>query len=118
MKSFALNLKGSAFCVDPLEQHLFEEGPDDYYCKDCHKPRALHLHTGFTPSTLPHTVSWDPTAAYRGGHPHFRRQRYRTDETGLASSSAIESAHRQQAWDARFMEDLLQRISPKLSVSS
>jgi len=38
----------NSLCINPLERHLFETSQDDdYLCKACHKPRALHLDDGF-----------------------------------------------------------------------
>lgn len=49
-----VDMAGSLFCADPLEGHEFVEGTDDYYCRTCHKPRALHRgkETGTIPSNV------------------------------------------------------------------
>ncbi len=46
----AQNLKGSPFCVAPMEQHMFEGSGTDFLCLVCGRPRALHLNDGFLPA--------------------------------------------------------------------
>jgi len=45
----ATNMAGSAFCDKPFETHQFKGDGDTFECDTCKRPRAMHLHDGFTP---------------------------------------------------------------------
>ena len=50
----AINFKNHACAEAPLEAHPFESSLDnDYLCKICHRPRALHEQDDFTSKTGP-----------------------------------------------------------------
>ena len=63
----AENMLGRCCCVLPLESHQFKPGgANDFLCKSCGRPRALHQLSDFITVSTGHTVSMDPKAAYRG----------------------------------------------------
>jgi len=59
----------------PLENHVFlPSKSDDFLCACCQRPRALHFHDGFRPSSLPSIYDRMPTnIKFRGPHPRFSR---------------------------------------------
>lgn len=68
--SQSIDMRGSVFCVAPLERHEFVGS--DYECSFCHRPRALHtghdrptIASNADPS-LPRIRSINITTAIRG----------------------------------------------------
>lgn len=94
-----IDMTGSPFAVAPLATHIFARSKDDdYYCRHCRKPRALHLRDGFLSTALysnfqsrpPRTtLSTLPDARYRGAHPRWTRPgQYTRPERGDADFKA------------------------------
>ena len=67
MTSGLIDRRGNLLCTSPIERHVFEnQRENDFLCRMCQRPRALHEQDGFRPGNPPHSVSMDPAARYRG----------------------------------------------------
>lgn len=71
MTSSFIDRRGSALCVNPIQQHTFSG--DEFLCDKCQQPRALHYRDGFIPSHAPSRLPTELNIRYRGPHPHFMR---------------------------------------------
>lgn len=108
MKTTVMDMTGHTCCDRPMERHLFDG--DEYLCRICRRPRALHQSYPFSPGYPQSFISTDARARYRGPHPQFKVRFSRADEPGPISDSLRRHVDQQRAYEAAYLARVINNL--------